>query len=197
MPSPVPIPSAAGKYKFLALHDAVICRLSASGPVPPGAVPIDQDWLVGYSRRCTHMGCKLFPALARDVEADLPGNGQLAVIICPCHSTCFDLARQGMVVIGPATDWLPALKIASDLTIDDAALVKAATGWRVDQGKIVLDTPSGLGVKLYEYQYVENTYAATKLFYQLIGTPNIAFHDRPSVANNTQGFGDSGIDPHG
>ncbi len=78
-----------------------------------------------------------------------------------------------------------------------AELVKAATAWNRSGNQIAFDHPGGLGVKLYEYQYLENTYAATKLFYQLIGTPNVAYHDRPSVASNTQGFNDSGIDPHG
>jgi arsenite oxidase large subunit len=80
-----------------------------------------------------------------------------------------------------------------------AELVKAAADAFYDKAaqEVRFRRPEGLGVKLYEYQYLENTYAATKLFFQLIGTPNIAFHDRPSIASNTQGFNDSGIDPHG
>lgn len=74
------------------------------------------------------------------------------------------------------------------------ALVKEATGHQLDG---TFTNPNGLGVKLYEYQYLENTFAATSLFFQLIGTPNVAFHDRPSVTSNTIGFEDSGIDPHG
>lgn len=78
------------------------------------------------------------------------------------------------------------------------ALVKRATGWKVNgNGVVEFSNPRGLGVKLYEYQYLENTFAATRLLYQIIGTPNVAFHDRPSVASNTAGFEDSGIDPHG
>jgi arsenite oxidase large subunit len=90
------------------------------------------------------------------------------------------------------------------LSVEDALailseLVKSATGWNADgtNRTIGFSTPSGLGVKLYEYQYLENTFAATRLFYNLIGTPNVSFHDRPSVASNTQGFADAGIDPHG
>jgi arsenite oxidase large subunit len=90
------------------------------------------------------------------------------------------------------------------ITVDEAtqilaALVKVATDAQYDaQGRTVwFKRPESLGVKLYEYQYLENTYAATKLFFQLIGTPNVAYHDRPSIASNTQGFGDTGIDPHG
>ena len=77
------------------------------------------------------------------------------------------------------------------------ALVKQTTGWQIEEGKPVFATPSHLGVKLYEYQFLENTYCATKLFYQLIGTPNVAYHDRPSTASNTQGANDTGIQVHG
>lgn len=87
----------------------------------------------------------------------------------------------------------------ADVTLIVAELVKIATDAQYDaqEKSVWFKRPEGLGIKIYEYQYLENTYAATKLFFQLIGTPNVAFHDRPSVASNTQGFGDSGIDPHG
>jgi arsenite oxidase large subunit len=87
----------------------------------------------------------------------------------------------------------------ADATQIVAELVKIATDAQYDaqQKSVWFRRPEGLGVKIYEYQYLENTYAATKLFFQLIGTPNVAYHDRPSIASNTQGFGDSGIDPHG
>lgn len=62
--------------------------------------------------------------------------------------------------------------------------------------KLRIQNPRGLGVKLYEYQYLENTYAATKLFFSALGTPNIAYHDRPSVADSSPGFQDAGFDPH-
>jgi arsenite oxidase large subunit len=80
-----------------------------------------------------------------------------------------------------------------------ARLVALATNAKnlPNEKTVRFQNPTGLGVKLFEYQYLENTYVATKLFFQLIGTPNVAFHDRPSVASNTQGFEDSGIDPHG
>ena len=56
--------------------------------------------------------------------------------------------------------------------------------------------PEALGVKLYEYQYLENTFAATKLFFRAIGTPNVAYHDRPSVAGSSPGVKDAGFRPH-
>lgn len=90
------------------------------------------------------------------------------------------------------------------ITMDEATsilarLIRVATAAGDTAGDKVLRfrKPGGLGAKIFEYQYLENTYVATKLLYQLVGTPNVAFHDRPSVASNTQGFNDSGIDPHG
>jgi arsenite oxidase large subunit len=66
----------------------------------------------------------------------------------------------------------------------------------IPTAKLKIQNPKGLGVKLYEYQYLENTYAATKLFFSALGTPNVAFHDRPSVADSSPGFQDAGFDPH-
>jgi anaerobic selenocysteine-containing dehydrogenase/nitrite reductase/ring-hydroxylating ferredoxin subunit len=77
-----------------------------------------------------------------------------------------------------------------------AKLVVDATGISASQGKIHVDRPEALGVKLYEYQYLENTYAATKLFYSAIGTPNVAYHDRPSSAGSSPGMRDAGMRPH-
>src|SRR5260370_5093038 len=90
-------------------------------------------------------------------------------------------------------------RVETDLAIKMVArLTAAATGAKRSNAEKVVHflDPQGLGVKLFEYQYLENTYLATKLFYQLIGTPNVAYHDRPSVASNTEGFNHTGIDPH-
>lgn len=118
----------------------------------------------------------------------------------PASSSEHDSTRERLTtaMIRTRTGWLP---LSNDVAWDVLTeLVKTATGWKKSRGKkprVRFRSPGGLGVKLYEYQYLENTFAATKLFYQLIGTPNVAYHDRPSVASNTQGFNDSGIDPHG
>jgi arsenite oxidase large subunit len=109
-----------------------------------------------------------------------------------------DSTRERITVpyLRTARGWEPLNNREADAIL--IALVKAATGWeQAADGTVRFGTPSGLGVKLYEYQYLENTFAATTLFFQLIGTPNVAFHDRPSVVSNTNGFDDSGIDPHG
>jgi anaerobic selenocysteine-containing dehydrogenase len=81
-----------------------------------------------------------------------------------------------------------------------ARLVIDATGIEVsgsdEKPKLKISNPDRLGVKLYEYQYLENTYAATKLFYGAIGTRNVAYHDRPSTAGSSPGMRDAGLRPH-
>ncbi len=80
-----------------------------------------------------------------------------------------------------------------------ARLVVAATEMEVvpgDDRHVLVNQPEGLGVKIFEYQYLENTYAGTKLFFSAIGTPNVAFHDRPSAAGSSPGMKDTGLRPH-
>ena len=86
-----------------------------------------------------------------------------------------------------------------DVAIDLVARVTMAATDTVavpGSGTIKVKRPEGLGVKLFEYQYLENTYAATKLFYAALGTPNVAYHDRPSVAGSSPGISDAGFRPH-
>jgi Rieske Fe-S protein len=64
----------------------------------------DSDLLEIYSLRCTHLGCRIKPAL----------DGQL---ICPCHGSTFDL-EDGMVIRGPAEKRLKML----DFSINDDRL---------------------------------------------------------------------------
>ncbi|MEP0985072.1 molybdopterin-dependent oxidoreductase [Ekhidna sp.] len=80
-----------------------------------------------------------------------------------------------------------------------AELIVASTQAELneDNGALKFKKPHHFGAKLFEYGSLENTYSATKFFFRTIGTPNVAFHDRPSLASNTQGFNDSGINPHG
>jgi arsenite oxidase large subunit len=78
-----------------------------------------------------------------------------------------------------------------------ARLITQATELQQEDGKVLARKPRALGARIFEYQFLENTFAATTLLFRMIGTPNVAFHDRPSVASNTQGFDDSGVDAHG
>ncbi len=60
----------------------------------------------------------------------------------------------------------------------------------------VLDTYGELawGVKIYSYQFFENTYAISKLARGSIGTPNWAPHHAPAEGDDTPGLSDCGID---
>lgn len=49
-------------------------------------------------------------------------------------------------------------------------------------------------IKMYSYQYFENTYAITKLGMTSIGTPSIAPHDKNANTNDAAGLDDTGID---
>ena len=49
-------------------------------------------------------------------------------------------------------------------------------------------------IKMYSYQYFENTYAITKLGMTSIGTPSIAPHDKCANTNDATGLDDAGID---
>ena len=100
------------------------------------------------------------------------------------------------------TPWIRTSHGWVELTNDEADdlvahLILAATDAVLEDDRLRFRRPGRLGVKLFEYGSLENTYVATKLFYRLIGTPNVAFHDRPSVASNTSGCDDSGVNPHG
>lgn len=65
----------------------------------------DND-LVAFSKICTHMGCQ--------IDDYVPEHKVLGP--CPCHFTTFDLAHDGMVVLGQATQQLPRVL----LEVDDA-----------------------------------------------------------------------------
>ena len=53
------------------------------------------------------------------------------------------------------------------------------------------------GVKMYSYQFIENTYAISKLALRSINTANFTFHDTPSDVSSTPGFRDAGFDNFG
>lgn len=50
------------------------------------------------------------------------------------------------------------------------------------------------GIKMFSYQYFENTYAITRLGMTSIGTPSIAPHDKTANTNDATGLDDAGID---
>lgn len=87
----------------------------------------------------------------------------------------------------------PLLRVNGKLTPIswDAALAIAA-----EVGNHVLEQHGEMAwaMKMYSYQFVENTYALTKLAWRAVETPAFAFHDNPGNAPDTPGFRDVGID---
>ena len=71
-----------------------------------------------------------------------------------------------------------------------------ATDVMADISKYVLSKfgEHAWAVKMYSYQYFENTYAITKLAYTTIGTPAVAPHDKNANTNDATGLDDAGID---
>ncbi len=71
-----------------------------------------------------------------------------------------------------------------------------ATEAMADISKYILKTHGehAWAIKMYSYQYFENTYAITKLGMTSIGTPSIAPHDKCSNTNDATGLDDAGID---
>lgn len=63
----------------------------------------DHD-VVAYSVMCTHKGCPV------------AYNAADKILVCPCHFSTFDPAKDGMMIIGQATERLPRI----DLALDDA-----------------------------------------------------------------------------
>lgn len=68
-----------------------------------GGVGEDRD-VVAFSNICTHMGC---PITEFQAEHNVLGP-------CSCHFTTFDLALDGQVVLGQATQNLPRLLLETD-----------------------------------------------------------------------------------
>lgn len=61
------------------------------------------DGIVAYSKICTHVGCPV--ALYEQ---------QTHHLLCPCHSSTFDVTNECAVIFGPAARPLPQLPIAVD-----------------------------------------------------------------------------------
>ena len=75
----------------------------------------------------------------------------------------------------------------------------AATDLVANLSTYVLDTWDELawGMKIYSYQYYENTYSGSKLALKEIGTPNFSPHHAPADGDDVPGLSDCGIDAFG
>ena len=71
------------------------------GEEVPGGIG-DSGGIVAYSARCQHMGC--------DVQFVAEG----AYLLCPCHQSKYDPAREGNVIQGVAQEPLPRIELEID-----------------------------------------------------------------------------------
>jgi arsenite oxidase small subunit len=71
------------------------------GEEVPGGVG-DNDSIVAYSTLCQHMGC--------DVQFVADGG----YLLCPCHQSKYDPAREGNVIQGVAQAPLPRIQLEID-----------------------------------------------------------------------------------
>ncbi|MDA1013173.1 MAG: Rieske 2Fe-2S domain-containing protein [Planctomycetota bacterium] len=100
----------------------------------PGSVPDPRDtgWLIGFATTCPHMGCSLVSSDECLPDAEQPMTyafsnygEELVCGPCRCHGTTFDLAKSGLVVLGPSTQNLPQL----ELRVSPDRLALEAVGW--------------------------------------------------------------------
>ena len=85
------------EYPLQGQHNVLV---KLDKPVATGIGP-DQD-IVAFSSLCTHMGCL--------VETYQPEHRALGP--CPCHFSTFDLAADGQVSLGQATQNLPQVLLS-------------------------------------------------------------------------------------
>ena len=92
-------------------EDAFIARVRCASP-PPGSVPAggEGEYLVAFSRLCTHMGAYLLGSRHGSLES----IAEEGVVRCPAHLTCFDLCRDGLVVVGQACSKLPRIELRAE-----------------------------------------------------------------------------------
>jgi ubiquinol-cytochrome c reductase iron-sulfur subunit len=77
--------------------------LPADLHISPGRESWNYNGIVAYSKICTHVGCPV--ALYEQ---------QTHHLLCPCHSSTFDVTNECEVIFGPAKRPLPQLPIAVD-----------------------------------------------------------------------------------
>jgi Rieske Fe-S protein len=115
-----------GKYKIVhpndSFTDLFLCRLESNSKSPEGAVVLeDGQFIVGFSRKCTHMSCFLVPQHS-GTAGELPTKDGL--LSCKCHSSCFDLTNHGLPVIGPATDCLASVELEAGNNPNEVKIVR-------------------------------------------------------------------------
>ena len=86
----------------------------------------------------------------------------------------------------------PQVRIDGDLQpVDwDTAIKAVAAANRIAMNQ---NGPNGVGMKLYFYQFMENTYAGTKLMFDVIGSPNWGGHNRPALTPENPAMRHAGL----
>jgi ubiquinol-cytochrome c reductase iron-sulfur subunit len=108
-------------------------RESIGAPVVVVRVGPGDAGVVAYSKICTHAGCAI-SLYRKPTFAELEPRPAL---VCPCHYSTFDPARNGKVLFGPAGRPLPRLP----LEVDSAGNLRAAGNFNAPVG------PSWWGVR--------------------------------------------------
>jgi arsenite oxidase large subunit len=86
----------------------------------------------------------------------------------------------------------PRIRIDGDLApVDWETAAKAVA--KANELAMEMNGPNGVGMKLYFYQFVENTYAGTKLMFDVIGSPNWGGHNRPALTPEDPGIVNAGL----
>ena len=96
----------------VATNDDDLIAVCVGRRVAGAAAINDEKYLVAFSTICTHMGCHL--AQVRHEPEDGASTDSLTLGPCACHGTLFDLLKSGLVVLGPATQNLPQLRLMRD-----------------------------------------------------------------------------------
>lgn len=78
--------------------DSQAAMLLELGKAAPGGVGPGRS-IVAYSTLCQHMGCPV----VLDQASKL--------LVCPCHNSTYDPARQGRALAGPAIEGLPMITL--------------------------------------------------------------------------------------
>ena len=87
---------AAGAVLAVASCDTIDSLLEANNPEEIREEQLDDETLVAFGQKCTHLACAVIP--------DLP-NRQF---VCPCHRGFFD-AENGQPLAGPPRRPLPKI----------------------------------------------------------------------------------------
>ena len=93
-------------------HSSFLVKLGAQAV---DGVGTDKD-IVGFSYACSHMGCPLVGRYRAEHRMMGP---------CTCHFSTFDLAKNGKLIIGQATQSLPQILLELDT---DAVFATGVTG---------------------------------------------------------------------